>query len=187
MINALNNVGIFLIEVLCTIFLYAVLLRFFLQWVKADFYNPLSQLVMRITNPLLKPLRRLIPGFFGLDIASVVLAYIVALIQLILIAILISGFLNISWQSIVFIAVIKLFLTAINLYIWLIILRAITSWFTQGTYNPVITALYQLTEPLLQKVRKILPPTKSGFDFSPIVIVVIFICIQIFISSVIPL
>ncbi|MBK2124591.1 YggT family protein [Fangia hongkongensis] len=181
--TAFNNVGIFLVDIILSIFLYAVLLRFFLQWVKADFYNPLCQLIIRVTNPLLKPLRKIIPGFWGLDLASVVLAYIVSVILLIIISILSTGFYEIPWHSIWLIAVIKLILTVINLYIWLIIIRAISSWFTQGGYNPAIIALHQLTEPLLSKARAILPVTKSGFDFSPIIVVIVLICIQIFIRS----
>ena len=184
MINAFNNVGLFLIEIVFSLFGYAVLLRFFLQWVKADFYNPFCQLIMRITNPLLKPLRRIIPGFFGLDFAALVLAYLVLLLQIILVQMLTAKSLYIPWGIIWFAVVIKLILTVIWMYIILIFIRSIASWFAQGSYNPALMALHQLTEPLLRKVRRIIPPTQSGMDFSPMLILLVLICLQIFISSI---
>jgi len=181
---ALNNVLVFLIEFLFSIFVYAVLLRFFLQCVKADFYNPFCQMIIYITNPILRPLRRIIPGFFAIDIAALVLAYVVTLLQLLLVAwIALIPTLG-DWYTILLTALVKLILSVINLYIWLIIVRAITSWFTQARYNPAIIALHQLTEPLLNKIRSTIPVTKSGFDFSPIIVLLVLFCLQIFIGSI---
>ncbi|WP_119344527.1 YggT family protein [Facilibium subflavum] len=184
MTSAFSNVGLFLIDIIFSIFVYAVLLRFFLQWVKADFYNPLCQLIIRVTDPLLRPLRKVIPGFFGVDCAAILLAYLVTLLQLIFTSILIVGAANIPWHFVWLAAIIKLILTMVTLYIWLIVIRAIASWFVQGMYNPIIAALFQLTEPLLSKARRIIPVTKSGFDFSPIIVIIVLICIQIFITSI---
>jgi YggT family protein len=186
MATALNNVEIFLVNVVLETFLYVILLRFFLQWVKVDFYNPLCQIVSHITDPFLKPLRKIIPGLFGLDLASLVLGYIVSSLIIIVVSVLVIGVSAISWNTIWFIAIIKLLLATTNLYVWLITLKTISNWFTRGAYNLVDITLNQLTEPLLSRVRKILPSTKSGFDFSPM-IVILFICIQIFTSSLIPI
>ncbi|WP_395946951.1 YggT family protein [Caedibacter taeniospiralis] len=184
MINALNNVGLFLIDIIFSLFAYAVLLRFFLQWVKADFYNPFCQLIMRITNPFLKPLRRIIPGFFGLDFAALVLAYAVVLLQIILVQILGVKSMYVPWGVVWFISLIKLILNVIWMYIILIFIRSIASWFSQGSYNPALIALNQLTDPLLRKAQKIIPPTQSGIDFSPMLVLIVLICLQIFISSI---
>ncbi|WP_119328033.1 YggT family protein [Cysteiniphilum halobium] len=184
MINAINNVVLFLIEILFSLFAYAVLLRFFLQWVKADFYNPFCQLIIRVTNPLLKPLRRIIPGFFGLDFAAIVLVYVVLLLQIILVQMLTAKNFYIPWGIIWLVAVVKFILTVIWMYIILIFIRSIASWFAQGSYNPTLMALHQLTEPLLRKARRIIPPTQSGIDFSPMLVLIVLICLQIFISSI---
>ena len=180
---ALNNVLVFLIEFLFSVFVYVVLLRFFLQCVKADFYNPFCQMIIYITNPLLRPLRRIIPGFFAVDIAALVLAYMVTLLQLILIAWITSMLVLNVWYVVLLVVLVKLILAVVNLYIWLIIVRAITSWFAQGQYNPAIVALQQLTEPLLNKIRRTIPVTKSGFDFSPIIVLLVLFCLQVFIGS----
>ncbi|WP_440683146.1 YggT family protein [Cysteiniphilum halobium] len=184
MINAINNVVLFLIEILFSLFAYAVLLRFFLQWVKADFYNPFCQLIIRVTNPLLKPLRRIIPGFFGLDFAAIVLVYVVLLLQIILVQMLTAKSFYIPWGIIWLVAVVKFILTVIWMYIILIFIRSIASWFAQGSYNPTLMVLHQLTEPLLRKARRIIPPTQSGIDFSPMLVLIVLICLQIFISSI---
>ncbi len=184
MSHAFTNVLDFLIEFIFSIFVYAVLLRFFLQWVKADFYNPFCQMIIHVTNPLLRPLRRIIPGFFAVDMAALVLAYIVILLQLTLVAWLVSVTITSDWYIILLTALIKLILAGINLYIWLIIIRAITSWFAQARYHPAIIALQQLTEPLLNKIRRTIPVTKSGFDFSPIVALLVLFCLQVFITSI---
>ncbi|WP_116963655.1 YggT family protein [Fastidiosibacter lacustris] len=184
MTNAFINIGLFLIEVVFSLFTYAVLLRFFLQWVKADFYNPFCQLIIRITSPLLKPLRRVIPGFFGLDFAAILLAYVVIFLQLILVQMLVDKSFYITWAVIWVVAFIKLILNVIWLYIILIVIRSIASWFSHASYNPILLALHQLTEPLLRKARQIIPRTQSGIDFSPTLVLLILICIQIFISSI---
>ena len=181
--NAFNNVGLFLIEVIFSLFTYAVLARLFLQLVKADFYNPFCQLIIRITNPLLKPMRRIVPGFFGVDCAAIVLAYLTVVLQLILEQLLLAQIALVSWSLIWVFALVKLILAVIWLYIVLIFIRSIASWFSQGGYNPAMLALQQLTEPLLKRVRRFIPVTQSGLDFSPVVTLLILFCLQIFINS----
>ena len=72
--NALNEIVGYLLQTLLSLYLIAMLLRFLLQVVRADFYNPISQFLVKITNPVVVPLRRVIPGFGGIDIASLLLA-----------------------------------------------------------------------------------------------------------------
>ena len=180
--SAFKNTEIFLVNIILNSLLYAVLLRFFLQWVKVDFYNPLCQLVIPITNPLLKPLRKLVKGCWGLDLAALILAYTISIVILIVINA-ILGTNTITWYIIWFLAITKLIMTTLNLYIWLIILRSLSTWFTQNTSNPVYIALYQLTNPLLSKVQKVFPPTRNGLDFSSTILIILMICLQIFIGS----
>ena len=171
----LTNMLSFLTNVIFGAYIVAVLLRFFLQWVKADFYHPLCQLLIKLTNPLLLPLRKIVPGWFGVDCAAVVLAVLLQCVEIALLTWLyhypITGFL-------VVIGVIKLLVLILNLYFFAIILRAIASWFAANSYQPNLVLLQQFTEPLLRPVRKILPPI-SGIDLSPLVVLIILQLISI--------
>ena len=152
-----------------------MLLRFLLQLVRADFYNPLSQFIVRATKPLLMPLRRLIPGYGGLDFASLVLGIAIQLVMLILI-ILLMGYalpnilLLVSWAAI---GVLALF---VKIFFFALIISVILSWVAQGSYNPAVILINQLCEPILAPIRKILPAL-GGLDLSPIFA---FIAIRLF-------
>ena len=173
--NSLNTAAIYLIQTLGSIYLLIVLLRFLLQLVRADFYNPLSQFIVRATKPLLMPLRRLIPGYGGLDFASLVLGIAIQLVMLILI-ILLMGYalpnilLLVSWAAI---GVLALF---VKIFFFALIISVILSWVAQGSYNPAVILINQLCEPILAPIRKILPAL-GGLDLSPIFA---FIAIRLF-------
>ncbi len=164
----LLNIIQFLLNTLFGIYIVAVMLRFLLQWVKADFYHPFCQLLMKVTNPPLLPLRKIIPGWFGLDMAAVVLMLILQCAQLALIAWLFQYPLN-SW--LITLGLLKLLQMVLNLYFFAIILRAIASWFSDSN-NPNARLLNQLTEPVLRPVRRVLPPF-SGIDLSPLVVLIL--------------
>jgi len=159
----------YLINIVSSLYILCVMLRFFLQWVKADFFNPLCQFLMKVTNPLLLPLRRVIPGFFKLDLAAVVLMLILQIIALLLMAVVTSY--PIGWYVII-IAIFKLLQMVLNLFFWAILIRAVISWVSPHPHNPLVILLTQLTEPLLRPARRILP-TISGFDLSPLVVLII--------------
>ena len=145
-------------------YIMIVIARFMLQMVRADFYNPLSQFVVKATKPLLNPLRRIIPGFGGIDMASIVL--LVLLVALKLGALLAIN--NWPFEPISF-AIISLKSVAasiLNFFLLTIFAGAILSWFAQG-YNPVVYVFHQVSEPVLRPFRKLLPPM-GGMDFSPI-------------------
>lgn len=183
MTNGLINVAIFLISTIFSLYAFIVLLRFFLQWVKADFYNPVSQMIMKATNAVVLPLRRVVPGFFHLDWSCVVVVYLLFLIEDLLIGLL-KGY-GLDPLFIFVKPLLDMPFAIINLFVYLIVIRAIASWFIQGGYNPIFVAIYQITEPLLSRARKIIKPTAAGFDFSPIIVLVVLFCIQIFLQSVI--
>jgi YggT family protein len=166
---ALLNLSQFLINTLFGIYILAVMLRFLLQWVKADFYNPMCQMLIKLTNPPLLPLRKVIPGWFGLDFAGVVLMLILQCIELALLSLLFHYPIN-SW--LVVIGVVKLMQLVLNLYFFAIILRALLSWFSPNPTHPNVILLYQLTEPALKPVRRLLPPI-SGIDLSPLLLLIV--------------
>lgn len=181
MLTGLINVADFLINIVFGLYAFILLFRFFLQWVKADFYNPVCQMIMRATNKVIMPLRKFVPGFMNLDWSCIVAVYVVFAIQNLLLAVL-----NGIGLSLVFILVkplVDIVFAIINMYVYLIIIRAIASWFAQGGYNPVFMIIHQVTEPLLARAREIIKP-RSGFDFSPIIVLVVLFCIQIFLQSV---
>ncbi|PIE83179.1 MAG: hypothetical protein CSA09_03230 [Candidatus Contendobacter odensis] len=156
------------------------MLRFLLQYVRADFYNPLVQFLVRITNPLLTPLRRFIPGYRGLDLSSVVLAFILQTIEVLLIAALMGQ--SISIAGLLLLAVVELFKLLINIYLWSIIIQVIMSWFNPNPYHPAARILAQLTAPLLRPARQMLPPI-SGIDLSPMLVIVVLIFISLLIQD----
>ncbi len=145
------------------------MLRFLLQVVRADFYNPISQFIVKATAPLLNPLRGVIPGFAGLDFSSLILAWLIKSLELFLI-LLISG------KGLMFLypliqAVPALLELAINIFLFSVLIMVILSWLSPGGYNPAAGLLYNLTEPVLKPVRKILPPM-GGLDLSPMLVMI---------------
>ncbi|WP_061240221.1 YggT family protein [Ectopseudomonas composti] len=158
---------IYIIQTLGSLYLLIVLLRFILQLVRADFYNPLSQFIVKATQPLLTPLRRIIPSFAGLDIASLILAILVQLLLMIVTLTLmgynVGGFILqlLVWSLI---GVTSLFL---KVFFFALIISVILSWVAPGSYNPGAQLVNQICEPLLAPFRKLLP-NLGGLDISPI-------------------
>ena len=157
-----------LVSILIGIYVNIVILRFFLQYFRADFYNPLSQFVVKVTDPLILPLRKIIPGIGGLDMSSLVLAWLVTIAKIFLVTFLDGESLNLSVSKILLLPLYDVVLGAITLFMFLIFIRAILSWFSHGGYNPIFAVIGQLTEPLISKCRRLLPAT-GGIDFSPII------------------
>ncbi|MBC9252707.1 hypothetical protein A9179_20780 [Pseudomonas alcaligenes] len=158
---------IYIIQTLGSLYLLIVLLRFILQLVRADFYNPLSQFTVKATQPLLKPLRRIIPGFGGLDLASLLLAILVQLLLMVVVILLAganpaaAGLLLLVWAII---AVTSLFL---KIFFFAMIISVILSWVAPGSYNPGAQLVNQICEPLLAPFRRLIP-NLGGLDISPI-------------------
>jgi len=167
----LANAGIYLINIVFFIFILAVMLRFLLQTIRADFYNPICQTLITITNPALKPLRRWIPGFMGIDWPSIILMILLQTLEISLIALLVSGHLPppISFPVII---VSKLLFMLIYVYIFVIIIQAIISWIQPGSYSPFTVLLYQLSEPLVSPVRRYIPAA-GGIDWSLLIILIL--------------
>ncbi len=163
----LNTAAIYILQTIGSFYLLIVLLRFILQLVRADFYNPLSQFIVRATHPILKPLRRIIPSLGGLDLASLVLALIVQFVlmalTLMLMGVGISDPLLILVWSIIGVTALLL-----KVFFFALIISVILSWVAQGTHNPAALLVNQICEPLLMPIRRVLP-NLGGLDLSPIV------------------
>ena len=155
----------FIISTLFSLYILAVLLRFLLGLVRADFYNPISQFLVRITNPLLIPLRKIIPGFGKVDVAAVVLMLLLQVILLLIIVALRGT--GVDILPLLAHAAGELIILTINVFLVAIIIQVIISWINPGSYNPVNALLDSLTAPVLRPVQRIMPPL-SGIDLSPL-------------------
>lgn len=164
--NYLLNPIEFLLTTLVDLYIMLVMVRFLLQWLRADFYNPISQFLVKATNPPLQPLRRLIPGIAGLDMAAVVLMLLLKLLGLGLIMTLRGG--PIEPLSLLLFSLVALVELAFNVFLFAIIIQAVLSWVNPGNYNPVSALLQSLTAPILAPARRLLPPI-SGLDLSPLI------------------
>lgn len=165
-----TQAGTFLIGVVFGFFILLVMLRFLLQWVRADFYNPLSQFVVKMTAPLLKPLRRIIPGIGGVDVAAIVLLLVLQLLDTWLVSAMHGQSLHPA--VILVLAIGSLINTALYIFIVAIIVQAVLSWVQPGGYNPIAVVIFQLTNPVLRPIRNILP-VFSGIDLSPLVALIV--------------
>lgn len=157
---------IYLISTLIGLMVVAILMRLLLQWVRADFYNPLCQLLVKVTNPLIVPARRIIPSIGKLDTASVVVILVLELIEIFSIDQLRGE--DSSPELLLLFVFKKLIFTLLMTYFVLIIARVIVSWVAQQSRHPIIPLIYQLTDPVLKPISKLVPPI-SGFDLAPLV------------------
>lgn len=165
-----SNAGVFLINTLFGLYIGAVLLRLLLQWTRADFHNPLSQAVVRLTNPVLRPMRRHLPAIGRIDTASMVLMFVLQWLNLWLISLIFAA--GLGFFTLVVMSFAELLSKLIYLYLFAIIIQAIASWFASGAYNPVLRLLDHLTSPLLDPVRRLLP-NLGGLDLSPLVVILL--------------
>ena len=164
-----GNATTFLIHTIFELYILVVMLRFLLQLMKADFYNPISQLLVKATQPPLRQLRRFIPGYAGVDMASLVLLFGLKFVEIWLIGSVQSRPPAALGNMVVSLA--ELLRLTINVFFWAILIQIVISWVNPGLHNPITTLLHRLTEPLLGRARRMLPPM-SGFDLSPIPVII---------------
>ncbi|MDO9451519.1 MAG: YggT family protein [Stagnimonas sp.] len=162
-----GNALFFLVNVLFELFMAALLLRVLLQLVRADFYNPLSQLVWKITNPLAQPLRAVIPRYRKLDTATLFVLFVVAVIYIAVVSWMLGA--GVPVLAMLWFALLKCIVLTINLYTLSLFVQAILSWMGPGGRNPTAEILWSLNEPLLAPVRRFIPPI-GGFDLSPLAV-----------------
>lgn len=146
-----------------------------MQWVRADYYNPFSVFVVKATKPVITPLRRVIPSIGPIDTATVTIAFILSLVAIVF-SLWITHTLALLSFSVIPISIILLLTYAGKLIFWMILIRAIMSWISQGR-NPVDYLLYQLTEPLMAPIRRIIP-AMGGLDFSAMIVMFILIALN---------
>ena len=163
----LSDAALFLVDTILGIYILLVLLRFLLQLVRADFYNPISQFIVRATNPPLVRLRRFIPGLWGVDLAALALLITMEAIRISLTAMLLGH--SPRWTGVIFLSLGELAKLVVYTIIFCIFIRALLSWFSNGLQHPITRLLGSFTDPMLRPFRRILPAT-GGIDLSPLVL-----------------
>lgn len=160
----------FLVNTLIDLYVMVLLLRIWMQWARTDFYNPFSQFVVKITQPVIRPLRRILPPLGPIDSASLLLAFIITTLKLPLFFLIKYGVFPLE-PIMLLVGLISLVKAAGLLVFWLIIIRSLMSWVSQGR-GPMDFLLMQLTEPLMSPIRRVLP-AMGGIDFSAMIVILI--------------
>ncbi|MFT5577489.1 MAG: YggT family protein [Paraglaciecola psychrophila] len=164
--GALVDIGNLIIQTFFNMFILAVLLRLLLQLARADFFNPISQFLVKVTSPALAPLRRIVPSIAGIDMASIVLVVGLQILGTVLL-VLLRGYDIPNPLSMLIWALLGTAGMVINIYFVAILFSIVVSWVSPGSYNPAVILLHQLTEPVMAPFRKLLP-SLGGLDLSPI-------------------
>lgn len=155
----------FIFRTLLELYAIAFLLRFLLQTTRADFHNPLSQFIVQLTDPLVRPVRRVIPGLRGLDLSTLLIAYVVMLTAITLSALLLGGRLPGHIPLLLVVGLIELLLLQLRLFLYLVIGQVLLSWF--APYHPIAGVLRSLTAPVLRPFQRFLPMV-GNLDLSPL-------------------
>ena len=163
----IGNAATFVIETVFGIYILIVMLRFLLQLVHADFYNPLSQMLVTATQPVLKRLRRFIPGYGGIDMSAAVLALLVQFVELWLVMLILGH--DAGLVGLLVLSVVRLLELVIYVFMFSIFVLVLLSWIQPRSYNPVFGLLNSLSAPVMRPARRLVPPL-GGLDLSPIVV-----------------
>jgi len=166
----MQNSLLFLIKTISDLYLLTYLLRFILQWVRADYYNPFAQFVLKVTNPLVVPARRLLPSAGGVDLPTLVVLVALEALSTWLLIVLANDSVTIAR----FALYVVLRIVSLTLWFYLVatLIYVILSWVGQRQYSPVGAVLGELVEPLLRPARRLLPPI-AGLDLAPLLVLIL--------------
>jgi YggT family protein len=180
----ISSAIVFVVNAITSLYLLVLLLRFWMPWLRADFRNPLAQGILRFTSPLVIPVRRILPSFGRLDTATVLVAFVIQYLTVLLLLLIMGRTAGIA--AIALTALVKLVVLSINLFVYAIIIRIILSWVSQGGYNPATAIITTLTEPVLRPFRRLIP-SMGGFDISPIFAIILLLAATIVVNGLRPL
>ncbi|MDO9283176.1 MAG: YggT family protein [Methylotenera sp.] len=168
----LNNAIIFLLQAILGLLTVAFLLRFYFQLTKVSFHNQVAQMIVSLTNFAVKPMRRIVPSLLKLDLSTLMLAYLTQLILTVSLLwlkgfpLLIVG--NQVWFVILSVSLIGIISLSLSIFLYAVLIQAILSWVNPHT--PIAPLLNSLTYPILNFLRKTIPPV-ANFDLSPLVFI----------------
>jgi len=171
----LGNAGSFLIGTVFNLYIFVVLLRLLLQLVHADFYNPISRVIVKVTDPVLRRFRRYIPGVMGIDLSSLILVIGLSMVKVFLL-LQMQGF-QPAWSGLLVHSIGDVLMQISQVFFFAVLIRIILSWVAPNSYNPVVSLVYSLSEPVMAPVRRIIPAF-GGLDLSPIVVFIVLTLIQ---------
>ena len=172
----------FVVETIFNLFILSALVRFWMQALRAPARNPLAQFTMALTDFAVKPMRRLLPGFFKLDVASLAVAWIAEVVLLAILSLLqgveiVNGA---ALSVILFLALVKLVRLTVYIIMGAVLLQALLSWVNPDPYNPIVRFLRRATDPVLDRIRGKLP-YMGGIDLSPLAVILAIYFLQNFI------
>jgi len=174
----------FIIKTLTQLYLLVLLLRFWLPMLGADFRNPLAQGILRITSPLVVPVRRFVPSIGRLDTSTILVAYVIQFLTVLLL-LTIGGY-RVDTGPIMVTTLIELAVLSLNLFFFVILIKIILSWVAPHTYNYATALLTTLAEPVLRPFRRIIPSI-GGLDISPIFAIILLQAAVIFLQTLKPI
>ena len=179
--NPLDNAGLFLVQTIFNLYILIVMLRIVLHWSGADYYNPLSQFVIRLTALPLKPCKRIFPVIYGIDSSALLFALILEAIKItLLVWFRMNTVPQIGGMSLW--ALGDLVNIIIDIYFYAIIIQIVISWINPQRISPIVAVLQRVTEPLLRPVRRIIPPI-AGIDITPIPVLIFLKLITIMLAN----
>lgn len=171
MIGSVVQGELFLIQIIFDLYILVFLLRIVLQWRHANFYHPISQLVIKLTDPVVGLLRRILPRFRSFDLACVVAVLILQILKFMLLYALAQRVFP-GFSILIVSAIAASFKQILDLFFYAIVFRVILTWFNPARSVGVLDILYLITEPLLSPARRLIRPI-AGFDLSPLVILIL--------------
>jgi len=173
MTQNLLGAGVFLIQTFAGLYLILLLLRFLMQLSRVDYYNPICQAIVKVTDPPVKPLKKMLPTMRGVDLSTLLVTLVVQLLAISLVMFLSGGYafqpVYIAWS------LVGLLSTIFKIYYFSLIIMVIASWVAPYSNHPAMALVNQLTEPVCTPARKLLPPM-GGMDFS---IILVFVAITL--------
>lgn len=175
---------IFIIHAFAQLLLFVLLLRFWLPWFGADFRNPISQAILKLTSPLVVPLRRIVPPIGRIDTATLLVAF--AIQYLAILVILALGGTSAAITSIALTTIIDLAMLSIRLFVIAIIIGIVLSWIAPHNINPATMFIRTISEPLLRPFRRFIPPM-GGIDISPVFALILLMALSILLAEMRPL
>lgn len=164
-----GNAGVFLVETLFGLYITVLMLRILLQLVRANFFNPICQFIVKVSNPVLVPMRRVLPNWRNLDVPATVFMVVLKCVELTIILTIVGA--RLSAPAIVALALVRLIDFAILTLLVVIFIKILISWIAPYSDSPINPLLYQLSAPLLEPARRAMPPI-SGMDLSPMIVLI---------------
>lgn len=181
MVNTLDNAGLFLVQTLFGLYILILMLRVILQWAGAHFYNPVSQFILKLTNPVVTPVRRIISPLKGIDLASLGILLVLEFIKLLFVVWIKSGALA-GFIGLLIMTIATVSNLILNIFFFAIFIQIIISWVNPQQRNPVTQIVYLIAEPALRPMRRWIPPI-AGFDISPVpVLIALQLCAMVVIQ-----